>query len=185
MYVIFPADDVVSLTYGRVILPRPSDASQLSRVLSHLQAATSADSRCDESFCEQLQNHLRDASRAASTASECGLHVDLNGLSGPSTPNILNAKNNPKAKKSPSKSPKTRRGEKLAIAAATAVLGVAAVQQHRARSKSPAPALGPDPRLQLTGLNTPNCTTPGDQPLPHFRLSLLKLLTFLTSPSWF
>lgn len=151
MYVIFPADDVVSLTYGRVILPRPSDVSQLSRVLNQLQAATQADSRIDDSFNEQLQNHLKNVSRSTSNTSDLLLN-------GGSNQQPEQQKHNFRGDRSPT----NKQGKELCVAAATAALGIASFQQqHRAQSRSPAPELAPDPRLQITGLQS-GPTTPGE-----------------------
>lgn len=198
MYVIFPADDVVSLTYGRVIVPRPSDASQLSRVLNQLQNATVADASSLENLSRQLNNHQlqqhlqRHRNKSSSSRSRSntvsnpstsrGAYVYGNGTSNDSEsdrPSPARSSSSQGAEEycakyqhSRGRSPAEIRDDKplkkeLATATLTAALSIAAVQPRPDKSPNNRrqiptiilPELAPDPRLQLTGLQS---TTPGE-----------------------
>lgn len=137
MYVIFPADEVVSLTYGRVIIPRTS-SSRTPSTRVHSERSSLDSRRCSSNQSYRVQD--------IAETFDCDNNFLLNGDS--ASPKLGRSKAVKEKSDSVLQRDKSTNRPFFNIT----------VKRERSPISVKPPTLGPDPRLQLTNLQDP----PGD-----------------------
>lgn len=132
MYVIFPADEVVSLTYGRVIIPRTSS----SRTPSTRRPSSGSSSR----RCSTVDREINNTSSRNSPFYQNG----TNGSDSPDISYIQRTKSFKDTRLSADLNQKPSNRSFLER--------VSVKRERSPKSDTRPPTLGPDPRLQLTNL---------------------------------
>lgn len=157
MYVIFPADEVVSLTYGRVIIPRTSKSRTPSTPIRSERDSF-------DSYQPQEQNRLRNYDNGINefnsyNGSERNSYKQYNGDS-PSTSLSDPVFNRSKSLKEKQEIEGVLQRDKSTNRSFFKREFSLSVKRERSPAASRVSTLGPDPRLQITNLQ--DAPTSGD-----------------------